>query len=66
MTLSWTPASDDFGVASYSVARDGATIGSTAATGFTDTGLAPGATVTYAVTATDAAGNVGVAGDRQP
>lgn len=60
VSLSWTPAGDDFGVASYSVARDGATIGSTAATGFTDAGLAPGATVAYAVTATDTAGNVGL------
>ena len=60
VSLSWTPAGDDFGVASYSVARDGATIGSTAATGFTDARLAPGATVAYAVTATDTAGNVGL------
>jgi chitodextrinase len=60
VSLSWTPAGDDFGVALYSVARDGAAIGSTAATGFTDAGLAPGTTVAYAVTATDTAGNVGL------
>jgi hypothetical protein len=61
VALQWTPASDDFGVASYSVARDGASLGSTATTSFADSGLAPGSTVNYAVTATDMAGNVGPA-----
>jgi chitodextrinase len=60
VSLSWTPAGDDFGIASYSVARDGVAIGSTAVTGFSDGGLTPGATVAYAVTATDTSGNVGL------
>jgi hypothetical protein len=60
VALSWTPAVDDFVVASYSVSRDGAALGSTATTSFADGGLAPGSTVSYAVTATDAAGNVGL------
>jgi gametolysin peptidase M11 len=60
VALSWTPAGDDFGVASYSVARDGVAIGSTTGMGFSDSGLAPGATVAYAVTATDTSGNVGL------
>lgn len=59
VSLQWIAASDDFAVDSYRVARDGAQIASLAATTFVDTGLAPGATVTYAVTAVDATGNVG-------
>jgi M6 family metalloprotease-like protein len=59
--LSWTAASDDFGVDSYRVTRNGAQIGAPAATDFTDTGLAAGVTVAYAVTAVDTAGNVGPA-----
>jgi fibronectin type 3 domain-containing protein len=61
VALQWTPASDDFSVASYTVARDGAALGSTQATSFADSGLTPGTTVNYAVTATDAAGNIGPA-----
>jgi hypothetical protein len=61
VALQWAPASDDFSVASYTVARDGAPLGSTQTTGFADSGLAPGATVNYAVTATDTAGNIGPA-----
>jgi hypothetical protein len=61
LALQWASASDDFGVTSYNVVRDGAALGSTAATSFGDSGLAPGATVNYAVTAADAAGNVGPA-----
>ena len=65
VSLSWTPAGDDFGVASYSVARDAATIGSTTATGFADTGLAPGATVAYAVDRDRHRRQRRTAGDRQ-
>jgi chitodextrinase len=61
VALQWTPAGDNFGVASYTVARDGASLGSTTATTYSDGGLVPGSTVTYAVTATDSAGNVGPA-----
>ena len=61
VALQWTPAGDNFAIASYTVARDGAPLGSTAATSYGDSGLMPGATVTYAVTATDTAGNVGPA-----
>jgi hypothetical protein len=60
VALAWTPAGDDFGIASYSVARGGVAIGSTTALGFSDSGLTPGATVAYAVTATDTSGNVGL------
>jgi chitodextrinase len=61
VALQWTPAADNFAIASYAVARDGATLGSTSTTTYGDSGLAPGATVTYAVTATDTTGNVGPA-----
>jgi hypothetical protein len=61
VALQWTAASDDFGVASYAVARDGAQVGTTGTIAFTDSGLAPGATVAYSVTAIDTAGNVGPA-----
>ena len=46
VALQWTPAGDDYAIASYAVARDGAPLGSTAATSFGDSGLMPGATVT--------------------
>jgi hypothetical protein len=59
--LAWTAASDDFGVDSYRVTRDGIQVGAPAATQFTDTGLTPGLTVAYAVTAVDTTGNVGPA-----
>ncbi|HEX8093275.1 MAG TPA: hypothetical protein VF542_05550, partial [Jatrophihabitans sp.] len=56
--LSWTGASDNVGVTSYSITRDGAA----AATGITtttwaDTGLTAGSVHSYVVTARDAAGN---------
>ena len=59
--LQWTAASDDRAVASYVVARDGASLGTTGGATFTDTAAAPGATVVYAVTAIDTAGNAGAA-----
>ncbi|MDP9257903.1 MAG: hypothetical protein M3Q31_15310 [Actinomycetota bacterium] len=59
IALEWMAASDDFGVASYRVARDGTQIGAPATTTFGDSGLPPGITVTYAVTAVDMTGNVG-------
>jgi hypothetical protein len=61
VALTWTPASDDVGVAAYQVTRDGVLAGSPIAPGFADTGLAPGTTVTYGVTAVDASGNAGPA-----
>ena len=60
VALQWTAASDNLGVASYRVARNGTDVGAPAETAFTDTGLVPGTTVDYAVTAVDAAGNVGL------
>jgi hypothetical protein len=59
--LHWTAATDDFTVANYVVARDGAQIATLETTDFTDTGLVPGSKVGYTVAAVDAAGNVGPA-----
>jgi hypothetical protein len=57
--LSWTPAVDDAGVASYEVDRDGTPVATgLAATSFTDTSAGPG-THLYSVRAFDAAGNAG-------
>ncbi|MDX6597151.1 MAG: hypothetical protein QOE87_1038, partial [Gaiellales bacterium] len=61
VALQWTAAADDRGVVSYVVARDGAPLGSTSAVAFTDSAAPPGATVVYAVSAVDAAGNIGPA-----
>ncbi len=57
LTVSWTASTDNVGVSGYVVSRDGATLGTTTKTSFTDT-TAPAATnVTYTVVAQDAAGN---------
>jgi len=61
VALQWTAATDDRGVASYLVARDGAQLGATAGVDFTDGAAPAGATVLYTVAAVDTAGNVGPA-----
>lgn len=58
--LTWSPATDNIGVAGYRVYRDGgatplATV--TGGTSYTDGGLAPATTHSYTVAAFDAAGN---------
>jgi hypothetical protein len=58
LTLSWNAASDDTGVTSYRVVRNGAVVATPTGTTFTDTGLTPSTTYTYVVRAVDAAGNV--------
>lgn len=57
--LSWAASVDDVGVTSYQIFRDGAAaaIGTTTGTTFSDTGLEPDSTHSYAVLAVDAAGN---------
>ncbi len=59
VNLSWTPSTDDVGVAGYTVRRNGAVIASTTGTGtsYSDHGLSPASTYTYTVDAYDAAGN---------
>src|SRR5467141_3979599 len=58
INLSWTASSDNVGVSGYRVFRNGAQIATTSATSFTNTGLSPSTTYTYAVAAFDAAGNL--------
>ncbi|MDQ8188179.1 malectin domain-containing carbohydrate-binding protein [Pelagicoccus sp. SDUM812002] len=55
--LTWSAASDDVGVVSYAVSRDGAPVGETSSLTYLDEGLDPEATYDYEVTALDAAGN---------
>ncbi|WUN26482.1 hypothetical protein OG878_27840 [Streptomyces sp. NBC_00316] len=59
--LSWTASTDDTGVTAYDIYRDGARVGSTAGTAFTDTGLSASTAYSYTVRARDAAGNVSAA-----
>src|SRR4051794_14631962 len=56
--LSWTSSTDDTGVVAYRIYRDGTlttTVGEV--TGWSDTGLEPGTTHSYEITALDASGN---------
>lgn len=61
--LCWTASTDDNGVAGYRVYRNGAMIGATAETSFSDTGLTYDTDYVYHVRAYDAAGNLSPAGD---
>ncbi|MFL6139092.1 MAG: fibronectin type III domain-containing protein [Frankiaceae bacterium] len=57
--LRWTAGTDDIGVVSYDIVRDGQTIGHAdgTATTYADTTVTAGTTHAYAVVARDAAGN---------
>ncbi|MBP8695902.1 MAG: SBBP repeat-containing protein [Syntrophobacterales bacterium] len=55
--LRWTASRDDFLLLGYRVYRDGSRIGSTPRTTYTDTGLSPGTTYEYRVSAFDWIGN---------
>ncbi|MDT0341420.1 glycoside hydrolase family 18 chitinase [Streptomyces litchfieldiae] len=57
--LRWGAASGD--VQNYDVLRNGRVVGTTSATSFTDTGLAPATSYTYTVLARDTAGRTGPA-----
>ena len=65
-TLSWQPATDDHGVTSYTVYRDGVAVGTTgpAATSAVVTGLTPCTRYALSVRAGDSAGQLGDAGTR--
>ncbi|MFO0753327.1 MAG: choice-of-anchor Q domain-containing protein [Thermodesulfovibrionales bacterium] len=56
--LSWSASTDNVGVAGYRLYRDGTQIAATAATAYSDMGLAPATTYAYTVAAYDTAGNV--------
>jgi chitinase len=61
ISLAWNASTDNVGVTSYEISRGGASAGTSTATAFTATGLAPNTTYTFTVTARDAAGNVSAA-----
>ncbi len=58
VSLTWTAASDNVGVAGYRVLRDDAFVGTAFSAAYSDTGLTTGTTYNYQVVAFDAAGNV--------
>ncbi|MGA2260987.1 MAG: Ig-like domain-containing protein, partial [Acidobacteriota bacterium] len=57
ITLSWSPSSDDVGVAGYKIYRNGSQVGTTANASYSDTGLSANTTYTYTVSAYDFANN---------
>lgn len=61
ISLSWTASTDNVGVTSYQILRNGAQVGTSATPGFTDTGLTPNTSYSYTVKALDAAGNASTA-----
>jgi arylsulfatase A-like enzyme/chitodextrinase len=64
IALAWDAASDNLGVAGYNVYRDSLVIAVTTDLFFNDSGLNPGTSYTYNVSAFDAAGNE--SGQSQP
>jgi acid phosphatase len=58
IALSWTASVDAVGIARYEVYRDGAWLGTTTSTTFSDTTVTAGTTYTYRVRARDAETNV--------
>jgi acid phosphatase type 7 len=57
VNLTWLASTDDVGVASYQIDRNGTAVGTSSSTSFTDTSVQPSTTYTYTVAALDAAGN---------
>jgi chitodextrinase len=57
-SLSWSPSTDNVGVAGYRVYRGGTQVGTSSGTTFTDSGLSASTRYTYTVAAYDQAGNV--------
>jgi glucose/arabinose dehydrogenase/PKD repeat protein len=55
--VSWTASTDDVGVSTYRIYRDGAFLTTSSVTPWNDAGLTPGTTYSYRVSAADAAGN---------
>jgi chitodextrinase len=56
--FSWSPSTDNVGVAGYKIYRDEKEISSTKGTSYSDTGLQPGFSYSYYIRAFDAAGNL--------
>ena len=64
VSLAWNASTDNVGVSAYDLLRDGAVIGSGAATSLTVTGLASDTNFAFTVRARDAAGNVSAASNQ--
>ncbi|MEU8380831.1 carbohydrate-binding protein [Streptosporangium sp. NPDC048865] len=60
-SLTWNASTDNVGVTSYQVLRNGSPVATVATTSHTDTGLTPATSYTYTVKALDAAGNFSAA-----
>lgn len=61
--LTWSASTDNIGVASYQVFRDGTQVGTTAGTAYTANGLSANTSYAFRVLADDAAGNVSAPGN---
>ncbi|HXF45447.1 MAG TPA: fibronectin type III domain-containing protein, partial [Burkholderiaceae bacterium] len=61
VALAWQPSTDNVGVVSYRVLRNGAAVGTSSTNSYADSGLTPATTYTYSVIALDAAGNASAA-----
>ncbi|QMV42548.1 carbohydrate binding domain-containing protein [Cohnella cholangitidis] len=59
--LSWTAATDNYGVLGYDIYRNGTKVGNTDKTTYTDSDLSPNTTYDYYAKAIDAAGNASAA-----
>lgn len=54
INLTWTASTDDVGITGYIIYRDGVQVDTSPANSYSDTGLSPSTTYTYAVSAYDA------------
>ncbi|MEO7364551.1 MAG: fibronectin type III domain-containing protein [Candidatus Saccharimonadales bacterium] len=61
ISFAWDASTDDVAVTGYKLYRDGALIGTTTVTSYTDTGLQPVTQYSYTIKAYDAANNVSLA-----
>ncbi len=59
INVTWTAATDNVGVTTYRVYRNGAQVATTSTTSWLNTGVADSMTYSYTVRALDAAGNMG-------
>lgn len=57
VTIVWTPSTDNVGIASYTVYRNGTSVATIATPAWTDTSVVEGTLYSYQVLASDAAGN---------
>ncbi|HUO50275.1 MAG TPA: hypothetical protein VMU25_01795, partial [Candidatus Paceibacterota bacterium] len=58
INLTWTASTDNVGVTSYTIYRNGTQIGTSATNSYSDTGLSASTQYSYTVSASDAAGNM--------